>query len=138
MMLYIDTTEFGKLAFKLENRQKEFKKIYQLTPQHSGKILERLAAFLSASKIRLGRSSLISGGKAENSTVQLSLEWGSQIRKIIICKKQSSSFTGLRIAVAIAQALSLAWRVPVKITERNCTGIIRGGVALRRGTAGAD
>ena len=97
MDLYIDTTEFGKLVFSLDDGKKQIKKSFSVRPQESDKILIFLQEFLQKNKIQ---------------------EPKFKIQKIIVYKKASGSFTGLRIAAAIAQALSLAWQVPVKVLSK--------------------
>ncbi len=104
MILYINTMKFGVVEFSLEKMQKIFRKSYKIVPQESDKILEYLEAFLKAAKIKNPKS---------------------VIKKIVVIKKKTGSFTqrqkssveftGLRITAAIAQALSLAWQVPIKI-----------------------
>jgi tRNA A37 threonylcarbamoyladenosine modification protein TsaB len=61
----------------------------------SDKVLEFLDNFLNLSKIK--------NPKTEIST--------------IIIHKGEGSFTGLRVGAAIADALSLAWQVPVKVEK---------------------
>lgn len=98
MDLYIDTTEFGNLVFKFEDKKKIFQKSYKIIPQESDKILEYLGLFINTLKIRNPESG---------------------IRKIVIYKKKTASFTGLRIALVVAQALSLVWQTPVKVVKKN-------------------
>ena len=98
MNLIFNTTNYGKVEFELVNKKKTFKKSYRVTPQESDKILENLEAFLKIPKIKNPIS---------------------KIRKIIVYKKNTGSFTGLRIAVAVAVALSLAWGVPVRVVKKN-------------------
>ncbi len=104
--LGIDTTEYGKVIFSLTKNHPELvsgselkiiEKSYSVIPQESSKILEYLNDFLKLSKIKKPRE---------------------EIKKIIIYKKTSAGFTGLRIASAIAQALSLAWSVPIKVKSK--------------------
>lgn len=103
MTLWIDTTEFGKIKFILEHQSKKTSKTFSIMPRESDKILEYLDAFLKASKIRNPKSLLE--------------ERAGEIRKISIYKGKGS-FTGLRIAAAIAQALGMAWGVPVKVSVK--------------------
>ena len=99
--LYIDTTEYGKVTFKLEktafSKRRPSSKSFQVKPQESDKILIFLQEFLQKNKIQNPKS---------------------KFQKIIVYKKAEGSFTGLRIAAAIAQALSLAWGVPVKVVSK--------------------
>lgn len=125
MSLYIDTVEFGKVTFGLAKSHPGLdfgfrfrippppasgglrragksgmtnEGSYKITPQESHKLLEFLDDFLKKAKIKNPQS---------------------EIKKIVIYKKNTGSFTGLRIAAAIAQALSLAWTVPAKIAIKN-------------------
>lgn len=97
MTLWIDTTEFGKIKFALKHQSKKASKIFPVMPQESDEILVSLHEFLKNSKIKNPKS---------------------EIRKIIIYKKKTGSFTGLRIAAAIAQALGMVWQVPVKVKSK--------------------
>ena len=96
MNLYIDTIEFGKVSFALEDGEKKISKAFKVLPQESDKILVFLGQIFKQAKIR-------------NPKVE--------IKKIVIYKGQGS-FTGLRVGVAIAQALSMAWGVPVKVANK--------------------
>ncbi|MEK7618135.1 MAG: hypothetical protein AAB410_03230 [Patescibacteria group bacterium] len=91
--LIIDTTEYGRIVFSLDGKSK----VYKILPQESDKILIYLDDFLKKSKIKRPQS---------------------EIQKIIIHKKKTGSFTGLRIAAAIAQALSLAWQVKIRLVAK--------------------
>ena len=97
MNLSIDTTGFGKIIFVLDNQSKKISKTFAVIPQESNRILAYLNNFLKSSKIK---------------------NPSKEIEKIILYKKTGTGFTGLRIASAIAQALSFAWQVPVKIQKK--------------------
>src|SRR3989344_5900305 len=96
MILVIDTTKFGKVEFSLEYQRRKIKQSFPVRPQVSDKILNFLDDFLKASKV---------------------FHLKSDIKKIVIYKGQGS-FIGLRIAAAIAQALSFAWSVPLTIQTK--------------------
>lgn len=103
--LEINTTEFGSVEFILENPDKKIKKRYPVRPQESDKVLEYLGGFLKTNKITPPLPSSLRGGL------------GSGAIKEIVIYKGAGSFTGLRVGAAIADALSLVWRVPVKIKK---------------------
>ena len=107
MTLYIDTTGFGKVRFTLEHQKKKISKTFLVHPQESDKILVFLDEFLKKSKITPPIPSPLRGGLGRGG-----------IQKIIIYKKNTGSFTGLRIAAAIAQALGMVWQVPVKVIKK--------------------
>ncbi len=97
MNLYIDTTEYGKLEFSLKEKgKKEIKAFFNVKPHESSKILEHLDKFLKKCKV---------------------LSPKTQISKLVIYKGKGS-FTGLRIAAAVGQALSLAWGVKIKVLAK--------------------
>lgn len=93
MILSIDPTEFGKIKFSLDNRGKKTTQIFAVRPQESEKILADLEKFFKKLKI--------AGPQA-------------QIDAIIVHNKKAGSFTGLRVATAIASALALVWGITVK------------------------
>jgi len=94
--LGIDTTDFGKIVFSLDDGKKKIQKDFSVRPQESDKILEYLGQFLKTNKILHPKSYILN----------------------LLVYKGKGSFTGLRIAAAIAQALSLAWGVPVKVASK--------------------
>ena len=94
--LYLDTTKFGKVEFVLEMGRSIKKKIFTATPQDSEKILEHLTKFLPLKKIKSGNF---------------------KINKIVVYKG-GGSFTGLRIAAAVALALGLAWNTTVRFVKK--------------------
>jgi len=95
-ILSIDTTDYGSIEFSLTGQSETQKRSYKITPQESDKILDYLEIFFKAEKI---------------SHPEL------EIKKIYIYKGPGS-FTGLRIGAAIAQALSLAWRIPLQVLKK--------------------
>ena len=98
MQLFIDTTKYGQAAFGLSAPgKKDIRKTFQVLPQDSSKIIQNLDSFLKRAKIKNPQK---------------------EISKIVVYKGQGS-FTGLRIAAAAAQALSLAWGAPVKIITKH-------------------
>lgn len=100
MELQIDTTEYGRVTFALlKNKVNIIKQDFLVKPQESNKILGFLDKFLLKNKITKPKE---------------------QIKKIIVFKGQGS-FTGLRIAAAVAEGLSLAWRVPVKAQNKKAS-----------------
>lgn len=100
--LEIDTTDFGSVKFILENQGKKIEKRYPVRPQESDKILEYLDVFLKTNKITPPIPPLRGGV-------------GRGAIKEIVIYKGAGSFTGLRVGAAIADALSLAWNIPVKV-----------------------
>lgn len=94
--LHIDTVDYGRVKFMLTGQKQNFQKVYKIIPQESDKVLEILEKFLKSAKISNQKS---------------------EIEKIILYKG-AGSFTGLRVGAAIADALSLAWQVPVKIVSK--------------------
>lgn len=100
MELQIDTTEYGRVTFALvKNKVNISKQDFLVKPQESNKILDFLDKFLLKNKITKPKQ---------------------QIKKIIVFKGQGS-FTGLRIAAAVAEGLSLAWHVPVKAQNKKAS-----------------
>ncbi len=96
MQLHIDTSEYGKLRFKLvEKGKKDIVKEFQILPHESNRILENLDSFLHQSKIK---------------------DKGLRISRVIVYKG-SGSFTGLRIGVAVAEGLGMVWNVPIQIKK---------------------
>lgn len=106
MVLHIDTVEYGKITFGLskspselisvsksssQNKRRITSRSFPVKPQESDKVLEHLDKFLKMLHVT-----------------------SSMIHEIVIYKGQGS-FTGLRVGAAIADALSLAWGVPVKV-----------------------
>ena len=94
MILYIDTTDYNHATFAIGNGRLR-KKTYKIDPRKSYKTLEKLAEFLRP--IRNPESA---------------------INKIIV-NKGPGSFTGVRVGVTHAMALSYAWNVPVKALSKD-------------------
>ena len=103
-ILYIDTVEYGKVVFVLSKAgKKDIFKSFAVKPNESSNILGYLDKFLKVSKIS---NPCLAGRQAK-----------SEIRKLVIYKG-SGSFTGLRIAAAVFQALSLAWGVKAQVKSK--------------------
>jgi tRNA A37 threonylcarbamoyladenosine modification protein TsaB len=97
MNLYIDTTEYGKVVFILKQAgKKDITGFFNVKPHESGNILGDLDKFLKKAKV---------------------LSPKLEISELIVFKGKGS-FTGLRIAAAIAEALSLAWGKMTKIITK--------------------
>lgn len=113
MILFIDTTDFNKVAFAISRMPSlarsgtqgidsghppeadsgmTIKKTYKINPHESHKILAHLDEFLKKSKIKNPQS---------------------EIKRIMV-NKGPGSFTGVRVGVTIAMALGFAWGAPVK------------------------
>lgn len=95
--LHIDTVEYGKVRFKLvQKERKDIEKEYEVKPHESNLILENLDSFLKGAKIFNPKS---------------------EIRQLVIYKG-TGSFTGLRIGMAVAEALSMVWQVPIAVKNK--------------------
>ncbi len=95
MILYIDTSQFGKVYFCLTDNKNIIKgKTFSIKPQDTHKILEFLDKFLKQSKINK-----------------------FEITKLFVCKGPGS-FTGIRVGLSLAQAISLAQDIPLKILDK--------------------
>ena len=90
MILYIDTTDFNSVSYALKSGAKTIKKSYKVDPHQSHETLAKLENFLKLAKVK-----------------------PSNIKKIII-NKGPGSFTGIRVGVAHALALSLVLNVPLQ------------------------
>lgn len=95
MTLSIDTTQFNSVAFSLADehkpRARARQKIYKIAAGGNHQTVSLLEKFLRAQKIK-----------------------PSSIKKIIV-SAGPGSFNGIRVGASIAQALSLAWKVPVQV-----------------------
>ncbi len=117
MTLYIDTADFNKVTFSLEDSHQGkiprgqpsggFRKTYKVEPHQSNEIIAKLEEFLTLSFDRVIPS--------DDGVKSKILNPKSLITRIVV-NKGPGSFTGVRIGVTIAQALGLAWNVPVKPT----------------------
>lgn len=100
MQLVIDTLDRDKVSFKLKEGRKVVASYEADLPQNQkSDVLKHLEKFLSSQKAnsyQLTAISLITG---------------------------EGSKTGLRVGSAIAQALSLAWGIPVKKTKQKSTNL---------------
>ncbi len=97
MILYIDNSEFGKVFFTIvDYRRITNKKIFSIKPSENHKTLELLEKFLKQSKIQNPKS---------------------RINRLVVCKGPGS-FTGIRVGLSLAQALSLAWKIPLRVLSK--------------------
>jgi tRNA threonylcarbamoyladenosine biosynthesis protein TsaB len=94
MILYIDTTNYNQVTFALAHQDKLKKKSYGLQTHESFKILRKLEEFLKAQKVKSG-----------------------YIKRIMV-NKGPGSFMGIRVGMAMAMALGLAWNVLVKAVAK--------------------
>ncbi len=97
MILFIDTTDLQNVHFALIS-EKVFEYTAKLEYHESHKTLEHLKKFLKKNKIDL---------PLQPKTYNLK----PQLAKLVVCSGPGS-FTGTRIGVTIAQALSFALDVP--------------------------
>lgn len=112
MILYIDTTDFNKAIFAISDGKKAEKKSYKIDPHKSHETLGYLEKFLKVVKIkpspvRHRRTSSPKGRGREQ-----------EIAKIVV-NKGPGSYTGVRVGVTIAQALGMAWGIPVKAVVKD-------------------
>jgi tRNA A37 threonylcarbamoyladenosine modification protein TsaB len=96
MIFYIDTTDFSKVTFALSDGKKIIRQSYKIDPHKSHETLAKLGEFLHKSKI---------------------LNPKSEIKKIVV-NKGPGSYTGVRVGVTHALALSFAWGVPIKVVAK--------------------
>lgn len=101
MVLYIDTTDFNKVTFAIEDGKKVIKRIYKIDPHRSHETLAKLDEFLHKAKI---------------------LNPKSEIKKIVV-NKGPGSYTGVRVGISIAMALGFAWNVPVRALAKDKFGL---------------
>ena len=92
MTLYIDTTDFNNATFAVSDGKKVLKRAYKIDPHQSHETLSKFEDFLKNFKILNPKSSI----------------------KKIVANKGPGSYTGVRVGLAHAMALGLAWGVPVK------------------------
>lgn len=98
MILYIDTTDFNQAVFAVGAEGKIRKKVCRLDPQASNKTLAVLAKFLQ-------------------SNAKTSPAWRKSVSRIVV-NKGPGSYTGTRVGVTIASALSLGLGVPVRFVPK--------------------
>jgi tRNA threonylcarbamoyladenosine biosynthesis protein TsaB len=98
MLLLINTTDLVKVEFSLiqniNGKEKVIKKTKALSYETSHKTLEVLWKFLESQKVD-----------------------AKKIEKIVVTTG-AGSYTGIRIGVAIAKALSLSWNVPLEVVDK--------------------
>lgn len=98
MTLHINTADLTKIVFTLTEGRKVFTQYAQEMPPHSThETLGHLEAFLKAQGWSMDKKP-------------------KEVEKIALYKKEGSP-TGLRLGSAIAQGLSLAWGIPVALTD---------------------
>lgn len=95
MLLYINTTDFGKVQFALINKEitKEFSKILGFNENY--KTLDLLEKFLNKQNVK-----------------------PKQLLKIVVCSGPGS-FTGIRVGVSMAMAMGFALGIPVQTIAKN-------------------
>ncbi len=105
MILHLNTTKLERIEFKLLDGKKTIAEDTVALEYHeNGDILKHLEAFLRKQKVK----SLASGSKNLQPTTY-NLITGIRV------SAGTGSYTGIRVGTSIAQALSLAWNVPLKI-----------------------
>lgn len=98
MNLHVNTADLTKIVFTLtEGRKIVAQYIHEMPPHSTHETLQHLESFLKARGWSMGQKP-------------------AEIHKITLYKKDGSP-TGLRLGSAIAQGLSLAWGVPVALTD---------------------
>jgi tRNA threonylcarbamoyladenosine biosynthesis protein TsaB len=95
MILYIDTTDYNSVTFKVKTEKKVLKKTYQVDPHKAFETLGKLEEFLKTINYKL---------KTINS---------------LVVNKGPGSYTGTRVGAAHALAISLALNIPVKFLEKD-------------------
>ena len=91
MILYLDTTDFNNLRFAVADAQgKQRSQTFRLDSHQSTKTVALLEKFLKTNKIA-----------------------GSNVKQIVI-NKGPGSYTGVRVGMAMAMALFLAWGAKVR------------------------
>ena len=94
MTLYIDTTDFNKITFAIEESGKIIRRSYKVDPRQSHQTLQKFDEFLKSKKLKV-----------------------ESIKKIVV-NKGPGSFTGTRVGVAHAKALGFALNVPVMFLSK--------------------
>lgn len=112
MILSIDTTKLERIEFKLLDGKKTIAEdTIALEHHENGDILKHLDAFLSKEGIHPLPPKQQAKPKKKLTTDN------RQLTAISVSAGQGS-YTGIRIGTSIAQALSLAWNVPLKILKK--------------------
>lgn len=107
MILHLNTTKLERIEFKLLEGKKVIAEYSTaLEYQENGDILKHLDTFLRKEGIHplLPKQQVTSKKKLATDNRQLTA---------ISVSAGSGSYTGIRVGTSIAQALSLAWNVPV-------------------------
>lgn len=98
MTLHINTTDLTKVVFTLTEGRKVFAQYTQEMPPHSThQTLQHLESFLNDQGWSMDKKP-------------------KEVQKIALYKQEGSP-TGLRLGGAISQGLSLAWGIPISLTD---------------------
>ncbi len=112
MILHLNTTKLEQIEFKLLDGKKTIAEdTIALEYHENGDILKHLDAFLSKEGIHPLPPKQQAKPKKKLTTDN------RQLTAISVSAGQGS-YTGIRIGTSIAQALSLAWNVPLKILKK--------------------
>ncbi len=108
MILYLNTSDLNKVTFKLlKGKTVVAEQVVTLAHHQVNDTLKHLQSFLRKHGVVPSISKAKSSGTKKLSTKHFALS-------TIHLFSGSGSYTGLRVGVAIAQALSLAWSIPLK------------------------
>lgn len=88
MTLYIESSDYNAVTYSLVG-ERNITKTYVIDPHESHKALGLMEKFLKSADIQPG-----------------------DIKKIVVCTGPGS-FTGVRVGIAHAQALGLAWNIQI-------------------------
>lgn len=94
MILYIDSTNYDRVTYAVFANGKMKQKAYKVDPHKSFEILQKLEEFLKVNSKQL-----------------------TAISSVVV-NKGPGSYTGTRIGVVHAQAISFALNIPVKFLEK--------------------
>lgn len=99
MLLYVDTTDLTRTTFALIGKTSAVRPISKsiaIAHHESSRTLSHLETFLSKNQVTKK----------------------PQLRAIVFCSGPGS-FTGIRVAASVCQALGFAWDIPVWVIEKN-------------------
>ncbi len=94
MILFLDTTDFQNLRLAIVDEHVR-EQVRAISYNENYKTAALLEQFLKRSKVRL-----------------------SEVKKIIVCSGPGS-FTGIRVGIALAQAMGFALRIPVVAIKKS-------------------